>query len=365
MNTIMTVRGPIKPEELGFTSMHEHVLSRLTATIPAIAANLEIPENRFPPPAGSKIKMEDLSYYRCGYFVISEDCRDTDDEALMEAEVREYKQAGGSAMLDCSAPGIRPNIKGVKRISEKTGVHVIASTGLYAEEYWPDQFKEMSVAQLTDYIRTEITEGMEGTDIRAGHIKAAVNAITERQMNYLNAAVAGVNETGASLTTHMGFKTRIDDSRHVWRHMKAAGMPAERLLFCHFQQYVQTFQLKKLVQDPNAWRPQLDYAKEVLDQGINISLDAIGLPWSLEHSGLVSPSDAYHLAAIVELVEQGYEDQIVIGTDIYLKLMTRRYGGHGYVRLLNYFVPTLRELGVSETAIQKITVDNPIRILSM
>lgn len=361
----MTVKGSINAEDLGFTSMHEHVLTKLTATIPDIAKTLPIPDNRFPPEQGAKIKTQDLSYYRCGYFVISEDCRDTDDEALMQLEVNDYKVAGGSAMLDCSAPGIRPNIQGVKRISENTDVHIVACTGLYAEEYWPDKFKRLSVKQLINYILEELNHGIEGTDIRAGHIKAAVNKITDKQMNYLDAAVAASGETGTSITTHLGFKTTLEEGRHVWQHMKTKGMNMERLLLCHFQQYIQTFELKALIEDPNAWRPQLDYAKEVLDQGINICLDAFGLVWSLEHAGLVSPSDAYHLAAIVELIDQGYEDQIVIGTDIYLKIMTRRYGGHGYIRLLNYVVPTLRDLGVSNAAIHKITVENPARILSV
>ena len=46
-------------------------------------------------------------------------------------------------------------------------------------------------------------------------------------------------------------------------------------------------------------------------------------------------------------LNEGYGEKIVVGTDVFLKIMTRRYGGHGYVRLQNYVVPTLQRIGVS------------------
>jgi phosphotriesterase-related protein len=32
------------------------------------------------------------------------------------------------------------DVVALKRISEKTGVHIIACTGLYAENSWPERF---------------------------------------------------------------------------------------------------------------------------------------------------------------------------------------------------------------------------------
>ena len=365
MRKIMTVRGAIDAHELGFTSMHEHTLTDVTAVIPNARKAIKVPQNRFPPEVGAKIKIEDLSYYRCGYFAISEECRNTNDEDLMTAEVQDFKTMGGGAILDCSAPGIRPNIEGVRRISEKSDVHIIACTGLYAEEYWPEKYKNMSTGQYLDYMMKEMAVGIEDTDIRAGHIKAAVNQVTDQQNIFLDAALMAAQQSGASITTHMGFKTGLQDGRTILARMLSNGLNPERLLLCHFQQYIQNYDLKTLVNDPNAWKPKMEYALEVVDQGVNVCFDTFGLVWALEHAGLVPQSDAYHFAAIVELINKGYEDQIVIGTDIYLKIMTRRNGGHGYIRLLNYVVPTLQSLGVSDTVIKKITIDNPARILSI
>jgi phosphotriesterase-related protein len=42
-----------------------------------------------------------------------------------------------------------------------------------------------------------------------------------------------------------------------------------------------------------------------------------------------------------------------------------RYGGNGYVYLLERFLPRLREAGVSEAEIETITVANPRRLLTI
>ena len=89
-----------------------------------------------------------------------------------------------------------------------------------------------------------------------------------------------------------------------------------------------------------------------------------GLVWTQEQEFKTSANDAYKIAAICQLAKEGYADQIVFGMDIYMKIMTRRFDGHGYSRLLNYVIPTLKEMGVSDADIYKISVQNPARILA-
>ncbi len=141
-------------------------------------------------------------------------------------------------------------------------------------------------------------------------------------------------------------------------------MSPERLLMCHFQGNVQITNLEALLEKPTAWAPQLDYAREVLDRGLNICFDCFGQNWDTEALGSEAESDSYKIAAIYQLVKEGYHDQIVVGTDVFLKIMTRRYGGHGYVRLQNYVVPTLQRIGVADEIVAKLTVVNPARLLA-
>jgi phosphotriesterase-related protein len=48
----------------------------------------------------------------------------------------------------------------------------------------------------------------------------------------------------------------------------------------------------------------------------------------------------------------------VLGTDIGTKTALATFGGHGYDWLLRSFVPRLRELGVDEDDLTRITVSN-------
>ena len=56
--------------------------------------------------------------------------------------------------------------------------------------------------------------------------------------------------------------------------------------------------------------------------------------------------------------------QIVLGHDTCNKLQLRKYGGLGYTYIHEYFLPALRELGVSEADIHTMMVENPARILA-
>jgi phosphotriesterase-related protein len=365
MKKIMTVRGAIEPSELGFTSMHEHVLTNadfyMEDFVPAFG---EPPVSAFPAVQDAPVIMEDLAYLNSGYFVRSHDNWDLNDETLMMAEVGDFKTSGGGAILECSAPGIRGDVHSMKRISEQNDVHIIASTGLYAEKSWPKRFNGMTQQQFADDMLGEITHGMDGTDIKPGQIKVASNGNTERQLQFLTSAANVSSQTDIMVTAHLGIGTDQGDSRVVYETLLAGGMNPERLLMCHFQGNVQNTHLDELLTDPSAWAPQLDYAREVLDLGINICFDCFGQTWSTEAIGSVAENDSYKIAAIYQLIQEGYGEQMVVGTDVFQKIMTRRYGGHGYVRLQNYVVPMLQGIGVSEEQIARLTVTSPARLLA-
>ncbi len=74
--------------------------------------------------------------------------------------------------------------------------------------------------------------------------------------------------------------------------------------------------------------------------------------------------DWQRLAGLVALIEAGYSSQIVLGTDTFVKILTRRYGGAGYCRLTDYVAPMLEGLGVSDDDIRQVTVENPARLLA-
>lgn len=64
------------------------------------------------------------------------------------------------------------------------------------------------------------------------------------------------------------------------------------------------------------------------------------------------------------LVEEGYEDKLLISHDIHTKNRLTKYGGHGYSHILTNIVPKMNQRGFSQCVIDKILVGNPKRWLT-
>jgi phosphotriesterase-related protein len=365
MRKVMTVCGPIAPWELGVTSMHEHVLVNSGVYAELFGPLLPTPDQTiFPCDRKAPIQMDDLGYLCKGGFILSEDNWDLNDETLMTEEVRDFKTAGGGAILECSVPGIRGDVSALRSISQNTGVHIIASTGLYGEESWPARFKEMSYGDFKKYLKSEIEEGIEGSTVRPGQIKSAVNHYSEKTGELLKAVGASSAETGMLITGHIGISTSAEEREKMLQAYRNGGVDPSRLLICHIDSTFVERDLVKAIKDPQFAQLDIGPAKRVLDMGGNVCIDLFGCPFDLEELGQFMVSDQVKMAGLFKLIEAGYEDQLVIGADIFTKIQTRRYGGNGYPRLLNFVVPMLRKLDVSEHVIRKIIVDNPARLLA-
>jgi phosphotriesterase-related protein len=54
---------------------------------------------------------------------------DAETHAAVLYEMVLYKQFGGGSIVENSSHGLQRNVKFMKEVSQKTGVHVIAGTG--------------------------------------------------------------------------------------------------------------------------------------------------------------------------------------------------------------------------------------------
>ena len=66
-----------------------------------------------------------------------------------------------------------------------------------------------------------------------------------------------------------------------------------------------------------------------------------------------------------ELVDAGYEKQLLLSCDICLKTFLHAYGGWGYDHVLTHIVPNLAEIGISQSAIDQMVLYNPVNWLDM
>jgi phosphotriesterase-related protein len=361
MSHIMTVNGPINPGQLGFTSMHEHILydgrvfrRRFEHVLAGIGrGHEEIP-----------LCLENSGQIKHG-FIMCPDAIVMEDEKIMAAELTDFKGEGGSAVVDMSTPGLRVDPLKTRRVSEESGVHIVATTGFYSQDSWPERFMGMGVSDMEAHMMDEIENGIENTGVRPGHVKVAIEGdFPEGEANALRAGARVARRTGFSMTVHQGMLLGPDAGDKIADIIESEKLDAHRVVIAHNDRNFVEHDIKKLILDPDSRQLTLAHATALLDRGYNISVDCFGHYWDAEIMGVCAMPDWQRLAGLVELLAGGYAGQIVLGTDTFVKILLKRFGGEGYCRLTSFVVPSLRSVNVPEPDIRRITVQNPASILA-
>lgn len=381
---IQTVGGPMPPSDFGFTSMHEHILLKSiprnreealeiwdeeTLSGSILLTPPPVPENFFPEP-GHPITIENRGYLR-DYYSHGEKMFELGEQLLL-AELRDFAKVGGRSILDVTVPHERGNPETIREMSEQTGVNIVMSTGLNSTDILPKRYKNMDVPELIKFMEGDLSEGIDDTDVKAGQIKLLVDAPDiggegaggEYFRKGLEAAANISKNSGVSVTIHV-YMFSDTDYRELLSTAKRFGAPPERVVLAHFQTSIREMRVEKLLKQPESFALMLDFGREVMDQGFTISFDTFGALWADTQLGAAADYDIYPLAAMYQYIQEGYADRIVIGTDLWTRISTRRYGGYGMIRLLNFVVPTLRKYGISQEHIDQITVHNPARLLAV
>ncbi|MGN9914207.1 phosphotriesterase family protein [Phytohabitans sp. LJ34] len=315
MPAIVTVLGEIDPADLGPTDCHEHLLIR----------------------GGLPVVLEpDFTL-------------DSIDAAV--AEVGDFRDAGGAALVDCMPLGVGRDARGLVEIAERTGATVIATTGFhrdrfYAADHWiraysPERIADLMVAEHTDGMETSGYGGpfVERIAARPGAIKLAFSGPeptpTERKVA---AAVAmAQRRTGLPVVTH------TDDERSVALQLSILerhGVPPSSVVFGHMDRHTGVAGLV-----------------EVCRTGATVCLDWLG-----RHD---RRPDAYVAGLVAGLASEGCLDRVVLGQDLARRGYWRAYGGGpGLANLVAAFPAVLREAGLTDDHIRQLLVDNPRRVLT-
>ena len=367
MAKIQTVRGDIKPEELGFTTMHEHLLCNFTEMMkcsidPAIRAGID----RIPAPMLA-LTMENLPSLRSGMGSFSKECATDHDMDYMVGELTAFHKMGGQAIVDATptAVAFEKDVRGLKELSEKSGVHIVTCTGLYTTSTQPEEYKAMSEDDLTALFVRQFRDGFDDTGIKPGFMKCAINTVgdvmgvDQYEIKAVRACARAAAEVGCSIHIHNGQPLWINECVPVAQMVLDLGVKPEKLLMLHMDSlirrpmteldYIRNFDAVKSV--------DISLMLKLLDMGVNIGFDS----WDMNMDYLPSNSD--RLKALVELLRRGYAGQIVMGHDAYDKSRGIAYGYTGYTGFIRNALPTLKQLGF-ESQIQKLTVENPAHILS-
>jgi predicted metal-dependent phosphotriesterase family hydrolase len=299
---VNTVLGKINPEDMGYSQPHEHLL---------------------------------LDYYE---FYADHNTRLDSIEIAID-EINIFKKAGGCTIVDPTNIGMRRNIRGVREIALATGVNIIAGCGWYIEVSHPGYIREKSVNELADMIIKELTEGIDGTDIRAGIIgeiaTESQHYISPAEERVFRAACRAHKQTGAAITTHALFgKVGIAQVELL----KDEGIDLSRVIIGHMDTCM-----------------DMEYHLKIAESGAYLQYDTCGR-WDIY-------PDEMRVKYLKELVSKGYLERILISCDVFRRSHLHAFRGQGYDYILTHFIPMLKKAGFTDKEIEMITVTNPRRVI--
>lgn len=327
---IHTITGTIAPEELGFTQCHEHLM------------------------------LSKGESWRCNPALWMDDV-----EASVK-EVEAYRDIGGSALVEAQPVGCNRVSVCLQKISRRTGVQIVASTGFHKMQFYPkghwirhtnrNRLARLFIEELTQgmYVGTDHTSPFEGeaptrlvgikgkacqSGARAGIIKTALDicGLEGVYKELFRAAAAAQKETDAPMMVHI---EPGSDPLQLVSFLEKEGVGLERVYFCHMDRACRDWKIFRIV----------------LDSGVLLEFDTIGR--------FRYHSDEKELELIKQVLAES-EDQLLLSLDTTrTRLKSYCEDAIGLTYILEVFLPMMREEGISEGQIQKIFVGNPGRILA-
>jgi phosphotriesterase-related protein len=105
---------------------------------------------------------------------------------------------------------------------------------------------------------------------------------------------------------------------------------------------------------------------EMAKTGCYLEFDCFGLEgyYPRRYGVFDTPNDAQRINHIIRLIDRGHLKQVLISTDMAMKAKLFVYGGPGYAHIPDNVIPLMRAKGLSEDAVNTITVENPRRMLT-
>ena len=352
MAQVMTVLGPVEPEQIGRTMMHEHVFIDIRDTTFLAPEEASLKEYEF-----AKVDLSFLWLLRRRPFSLCRDNCVLSDEETAIRELGHFTREGGSALVDCTVPGIGRDPRALRRVARATGLQIVQGTGAYVERAHPEWVESSSVEELASRFTREITDGIGDTDVRAGIIgeigtsgvargsRSKVGDMTSAEEKVLRAAGRASVETGAAVCVHLD--PRGQGAFAVCDVLMAEGVAPDRIVMCHM--------------DAN---PDLEYHLAIAEKGVYVEYDHFGREYYGGHFGKGYTSDARRIELLAAMLEAGHESRLLLSQDVCAKIDLRSYGGVGYAHIVGELLPDFRRAGVTESQLHLLLTENPRRVLA-
>lgn len=321
---VETVTGPIAPEDMGKTLIHEHFIFGY----PGFQGDMTLgPFNR--------------------------------EEAVATgvAAARKMMEHGVKTVVDPTPNECGRDPEVLREISEQSGIQIICATGYYYEGEGATPYFKFRASlgsapqEINEMFLAEIKNGIGGTGIKPGIIKLASSkdAITDYEKMFFSAAVDAQKETGITILTHTQEGTMGPDQAQF---LVGLGANPAGIVIGHM-----------------CGNTDANYHRKTLETGVSIAFDRFGL------QGMVgAPFDEQRIETLLELLSDGFEDQIMLSHDSISVWLGRPpvipppaeagIANWHPTYLFETIVPTLKKAGITDQQLDKMFLENPKKLFT-
>lgn len=257
------------------------------------------------------------------------------------AEVSFCTAAGVRAMVDAMPADAGRNVVKLADISRRSGMHIVAATGLHHERYYGERHwgSFLEPAQLAELFIADVLEGIDAHDLngpvvlrtehRAGVIKVAgsANGLSDRDARVFEGAAIAVRQTGVPLMTHCEGGTGGTEQLAT---LSALGVPPDRVILSHTDKVA-----------------DLGYHRELLGAGV----------WVVYDQGIRSPAETARI--VLSMVKAGFAGRLLLGTDGARRSLWQVLGGRPGLAALRTGLGEQLASELGPELMHQIWIDNP------
>ncbi len=309
---VISVSGPIEPEQMGLVLIHEHIMV-------------------------DWIGADSTGYHRW------------DRDEIVERALpflKEVKQNGASTFLDCTPAYLGRDPYVLKDLADRTGMHILTNTGYYGavdNKFIPEKLMNATAEDMASHWIEEFEQGIDGSGIRPGFIKISVENeqnLSRIHKNLIRAAGLTHLKTGMAIVSHTGGDSPAMAQISVLKEM---GVSPRAFVWTHAQNGTMAGYL------------------EAAKQGAWISLDNINGGNSTEPEG--TGNIDWFVKTLLELKDHGLLEHILISHDAGWYNVGEKNGGNyrGYTDLFTKLIPQLERNGFTQKDIDMLLRENPKR----
>lgn len=253
-----------------------------------------------------------------------------EDLEFMVDEMHAAAADGIACLVDGGHADMGRDVGFLRTLSERSGMPIVVSGGYYHEPTYPSALRTRGEDEIVDELVRETHAQRWGAYGEIGYSAES----TELERRVMRAVGRAQLQTKLPIFTHTANGNEAVDQLDL---LESVGVDPNRVAIGHLGY------------------PEVQTHGEICARGAYVGFDRLG----------GNPdADAAQVPMIIGLLEAGFEDRILLASDFAMERETQGRGGPGYGKTLTVFVPRLKEAGVDDATIRRLTSDNPRRFLA-